>query len=250
MRPAGNSAGGKDHMLGTFILVLALLVAALVLGSFVKGLRRDRKLTQPLASIAGLYGRFLILYLGLVVFLDHGFASGGLRGSVCVDTGHPYGGAAKGFAASPGASLSLAGDVRACALHPSIWQWGLFLLTKLPGLALWGCLLLLIWRLIREANSTGPFTPRAAAVIRQLGWVIIAGSMIAGALGHLGADMLTSMLMTPATFDAKGIVVDVLAAAPFKALVPVPALAGAALLTFARIIRVGAVMDDEIKATV
>jgi hypothetical protein len=62
--------------------------------------------------------------------------------------------------------------------------------------------------------------------------------------------MLTGMLMTPATFDAKGIVVDVLATGPFKALLPVPALAGAALLTFARITQVGAVMDDEIKATV
>lgn len=237
-------------MLGTFVAVPALLVAALVLGSFVKRLRRDRKLTQPLASIAGLYGRFLILYLGLVVFLDNGFASGGLRGSVCVDTGRTYAGAARGFTARPGASLSLAGDVRACALHPGIWQWGLFLLTKLPGLALWGCLLLLIWRLIREANSTGPFTLRAAAVMRQLGWVVIAGSVIAGALSHLGADVLTGMLMFPATFDAQGIVVDVLVAAPFKALLPVPALAGAALLTFARIIQVGAVMDDEIKATV
>ena len=236
-------------MPATFISVLALLLAALVAGSFAKRLLRDRKLTQPLSSVAGLYGRFLILYL-LLVLLDHGFASGGLRGSVCVDTSRTYGGPAHGLAARSGASLSLAGDVHACALHPSIWQWGLFLLTKLPGLALWGCLLLLIWRLIRQANSTGPFTVEAAAVMRQLGWTVIGGSMIAAALSHLGADMLTGMLITPATFDSNGIVVDVLAAAPFKALFPVPALAGAALLTFARITQAGAVMDDEIKATV
>jgi len=37
---------------------------------------------------------------------------------------------------------------------------------------------------------------------------------------------------------------------PFHALLPVAALAGAALLTFARIIRVGAAMDEEIKGTV
>jgi hypothetical protein len=37
---------------------------------------------------------------------------------------------------------------------------------------------------------------------------------------------------------------------PFHALLPVAALTGAALLTFARIIRVGAAMDDEIKGTV
>ena len=236
-------------MLGTFIPLLALLVAALAVGSFVSRLRRGRQLTQPLANIAGLYGRFLVLYVVLVLF-DYGFSGGGLRGSVCVNTGYPYGGAAQGFAARPGASLSVAGDVRACALHPSIGQWGLFLLTKLPGLALWGCLLLLIWQLIREANTSGPFTPRVAATMRQLGWVVIAGSMIAGALGHLGADLLTRMLMTPATFDTRGILVDVLLAAPVKALLPVAALAGSVLLTFARIIKAGAVMDDEIKATI
>jgi hypothetical protein len=37
---------------------------------------------------------------------------------------------------------------------------------------------------------------------------------------------------------------------PFNPIVPVAALAGAALLTFARIIRLGAAMDDEIKGTV
>jgi hypothetical protein len=74
--------------------------------------------------------------------------------------------------------------------------------------------------------------------------------MTAGALRHLGADLLTRMLMTLATFDAKGIAVDVLLAAPFKALLPVPALAGSALLTCARITKAGAVMDDEIEATI
>jgi hypothetical protein len=37
---------------------------------------------------------------------------------------------------------------------------------------------------------------------------------------------------------------------PIHALLPVPVLAGAALLTFARIIRLGADMDNAIKATV
>jgi len=37
---------------------------------------------------------------------------------------------------------------------------------------------------------------------------------------------------------------------PIKALVPVPVIAGAAMLTFARIIRAGQAMDEEIRATV
>ena len=78
---------------------------------------------------------------------------------------------------------------------------------------------------------------------------MIAGTYIASALAHLGADLLTRTLMTPTTYIGVGVVVDVLFG-PLKALLPVPALAGAALLTFARITKVGVVLDDEIKATV
>jgi hypothetical protein len=227
--------------------VLAVLAIAL-LGSFARTLRKDRRPTQPLASIAGLYGSYLFLCMvALAVSLAHG-----LSGSACVDAGNGTGsgGAARGYTARPGASLAVPGDVSACALHPGLGQRGLFLLAREPGLVLWGCLLLMIWRLIRQANSNGPFTPRAAAVMRQLGWVLIGGSIIAGALGHLGADLLARMLMTPAPFDARGIVTDVLLYGPLRALLPVPALAGAALLTFARITRAGAVLEDEIKATI
>ncbi len=167
-----------------------------------------------------------------------------------MDTGYRNGAGADGFAARPGASLSAGGDVTACALHPSLGQWALFLLTKVPELVLWACLLLLIWRLISEAARRGPFTRRAAAIVWLLGWVAIAGSYIASALDHLGADLLTSMLMTQAAYNGAGIAIDVLVYGPLKALLPVPALAGAALLTFAGITRIGVALDDEIKATV
>ena len=56
--------------------------------------------------------------------------------------------------------------------------------------------------------------------------------------------------MFPATFDVPGTIGDVLVGAPLKALFPVPALAGAALLTFGRMTRAAAVMDEELKSTV
>ena len=129
-------------------------------------------------------------------------------------------------------------------------QWALYLLTKVPDIVLWGAVLLLIWRMIKQASRGGPFTANVAATMQQLGWVVIGGSMAAGALGALGTDLLTRMLMTPATYSGAGIAIDVLAIGPLKALVPVPAIAGAALLSFARITRAGAVLDEEIKATV
>jgi hypothetical protein len=245
------------HILVALVLaaLAGVVVVPFVIG-FVKGPRPGPAKPgpgdpmRPLSRVAGIYGSFMMLYLVAIAFQ----ASYGLPPSskslisVCVDTGYPYVGSAHGFAASPGASLRAGGDVTACALHPSPGQWVLYLLTKLPGLVLWGCVLLLIWALISEAARRGPFTPRAAAIVQLLGWTVLGGGYIAGALEHLGADLLTGMLMTPATYG-DGVVADVLFG-PLRALLPVPALVGAALLTFARITRVGVVLDDEIKATV
>jgi hypothetical protein len=248
-------------------VVLAVIVAAFVAAvvvPFIIGLVRGPQAVRtrpsrdgqddsmrPLSRIAGLYGRFLLLYLaGFAWYASQGLNGGpGPTGSLCVDSGRTYYGTIQGAAALPGAALSAGGDIRACALHPSVGQWSLYLLTRLPAIALWGVLLLLIWRLIIEAGRTGPFTTRAASLMRQLGWVVIVGSAVAAALSHLGADLLTGTLMTPATFDVNGTVADVLFA-PVKALFPVPALAGAALLTFGRMTRAAAVMDEELKATV
>jgi hypothetical protein len=43
---------------------------------------------------------------------------------------------------------------------------------------------------------------------------------------------------------------DALLEGPFHVLLPVPALAGVALLSFGRMARAGAVMDEELQATV
>jgi hypothetical protein len=248
------------HILLALVLaaVAGLFVVPFIIG-YVKGPQTGKAQSgslapghpmRPLSRVASTYGTFMLLYLVGVAFdASYGFAPGGTRLWVCVDTGYVnYSGPAHGFAARPGASLSAGGNVTACALHPSLGQWVLYLLTKVPALVLWGLLLLLIWRLIAEAARRGPFTPRAAALVWLLGWTVLAGSYLASALAHLGADLLTSMLMTPATYGA-GVVVDVLFG-PLKALVPVPVLAGAALLTFARITKIGVELDDEIKATV
>ena len=44
--------------------------------------------------------------------------------------------------------------------------------------------------------------------------------------------------------------IDSVPFAALRALIPVPALAGTSLLTFARIVRLGAAMDDELQGTV
>jgi len=78
-----------------------------------------------------------------------------------------------------------------------------------------------------------------------LGWYIIAGSALAAAIEQLATVSLLRSLVAPAPEQAASAAIVAL-----RALVPVPALAGAALLTFARIVRLGAAMDDEIQGTV
>lgn len=238
------------------ILLLAALAAAVVtlVWAFVSDVRRP-DVTQPLRRITDLYFAFMVLYVGLAAWRvkDGLYSAGrGRAGSVCVGTGisGTHSDTSAGWQARPGGSVSLAGDVQACVLHPSAGQWALFLLTQLPGLLLWGGVLLMILRLIRHATQHGPFTPPAASLIRQLGWLIIGGSAIAGALNELGSNLLTYAVVRPLPFDASGIVINVLERGALGALFPVPAIAGAALISFGRITRVGAVMDEELRATV
>ena len=107
----------------------------------------------------------------------------------------------------------------------------------LAGLLVWGSVLFLLWRVISAARRTGPFTARTAAAMRRLGWLIIAGSVVAALIQGFALDELLNTMFVPrASFYN-------LISAPLYALLPVPALAGAALLTFARFIRLGADMD-------
>jgi hypothetical protein len=209
---------------------------------------------RPLGTIARIYGGFMLLYLlGAVLEAKDGFYGSGVqRGAACVTAGigGPSSADAQPWRARPGSSLGGTGDLQACVLHPTAGQWAQLALTKVPSLLLWGAVLLMIVRLVRHAAQHGPFTPRAAALMRRLGWLILAGCALVGALGTVGTLVLTDMVLTPQPYDPPGIVLGALIWEPLRALFPVPALAGVALLAFASVTRVGAVMDEELRATV
>ena len=104
-------------------------------------------------------------------------------------------------------------------------------------------MLILLWP-APGSRGTGSFTVQAAVAMRRLGWLIIAGTAAATAVQGFALDQLLNTMLTPPTAGGDAVL------EAFHALLPVPLLAGAALLTFARIIRLGAAMDDEIRATV
>lgn len=210
------------------------------------------KLTEPLEAVTGVFGGVLLLVTaadGILAVAGSGSVGGFGHATVCATQPNTvYGGSDwtshLGVAASPGASVSINGTLQACALHPGIGQRILYTLMSLPTALVWGAVLFLLWLVIREARRTGPFTVRVARAMRRLGWLIIAGSAAAAAVQGFALDQLLNTML--AAHDHFG---DALTE-PIRALVPVPVLAGAALLTFARIIRLGTDMDADLKGTV
>lgn len=215
---------------------------------------RRPTMTEPLETVTTVFGGLLLAFLALVL-VSTAFGSGSLlgfgHGDIC--TARPYAtyGSSQwavpaGVTAHPGTSINITGTVQACAEHPGFGQRVLYTAGTLPSTLLWACILFLLWRLVRTAGRTGPFTMPVAAAMRRLGWLVIAGSAAVAVVQSLA---LSQLLHTIVTLQDWSPGLD-LAYAVVRALLPIPALAGAALLTFARIILVGADMDDEIKGTV
>jgi hypothetical protein len=144
----------------------------------------------------------------------------------------------------PGASVSITGSLQACLDHPGAGQWLLYGLMLVPPVIVWTGSLFLLWRTIRMARLAGPFTSPVASAMRWLGWFILGGSTVAAVI-HAAAlgTLLVQMINLPTPFAF--VIFDAV-----RGVLPFPLLAGAALLTLARIMRLGAVMDDELKATV
>lgn len=211
----------------------------------------DRKLMEPLRSVAYIFGGLILAFAAITTITaiaGMGAFGGFGRGPVCVtqpNTGYSGGNwtAHLGVAAAHGASISINGTLQACALHPSLYQRLLYTFTGLPSALVWGGVLFVIWRLVQNASSRGPFTPTVAVGMRRLGWLIIIGSLAAASAQGAATDALLNTLLRAHN--------DFGDAAPrLLSVLPAPLLAGAALLTFARIVRLGAAMDEEIQATV
>jgi hypothetical protein len=158
------------------------------------------KLTEPLASVTAYFG--VLMLLALAVFGGFwAFGSGAYGGtpSVCEDQpGITYTGSWQSpfVAARPGASININGTVQACANDPGIGQWALYGLAQAPTILAWCGVLLLLWRLIRIADRTGPFTPAVATAMRRLGWFILTASLTVALLRAVAVGLLLSGLLT------------------------------------------------------
>src|SRR5499427_5848848 len=167
----------------------------------------NRKLTEPLETTTLFFGVIFAaaLLLGALATLVGTGTVGGLgHAQVCV-TDTNTGGGCRGiqfagtYAAKPGAQLPPPdAPLSACALHPGFGQRLLYSLMTIPGVLLWGGILLLLWRLLVIARRYGPFTTRVAGAMRVLGWYIIAGAVLAAAIEQLSMVLLFGSLVAPA----------------------------------------------------
>jgi hypothetical protein len=189
----------------------------------------------------------IVALVGVGAFVFGSGSFGGVPGDVCVtNPGAQYGSSSWGttpFAtARPGHSIFIDGSLRACADHATLGEDALSIVASLPDVVFWGGILFLLWRMMVTARRDGPFTLHVAAAMRRLGWFIIIGSTAAAVVNLIATDtLLTIMTKIDNPFPN-------LLTVPFH--LPIPVLTGAALLTFARIITVGAAMDAEIRATI
>ena len=207
-----------------------------------------RRLTEPLGSVTTFFGALMIIAaLAGVAFLVFGSSTyGGLPGAVCVtQPGTQYGNGdwnTSAVTARPGHSISIIGNLEVCADHATLGEQALNIVVYLPAVLFWGGVLFLLWRMMVTARRNGPFTPRVAAAMRRLGWFIIIGSTAAAVVHLIATDTLLT-IMTRITNPFPNLIL-----VPLHLTIPV--LTGAALLTFARIVKAGAAMDAEIRATI
>jgi hypothetical protein len=207
-----------------------------------------RGLTEPLESVTRFFGvLMLIAALVGVAFLVFGSGGtyGGLPGAVCAtQPATEYSGDWNTAAVTvrPGHTVSIIGSLQVCADHATLGEQTLGVVAALPAVLFWGGVLFLLWRMMVTARRNGPFTPRVAAAMRRLGWFIIIGSTTAAVVHLIAIDALLT-IMTKITNPFPNLIL-----VPLH--LPIPVLTGAALLTFARIVKAGAAMDAEIQATI
>jgi hypothetical protein len=132
-----------------------------------------------------------------------------------------------------------------CVMNATDGQRALAYLGSAPPTVLKLAVFVLVGWLLLIARREGPFVPRVHRMLMVLGWLVIAGSVVASvAHGAAGAYFLASAVTVPVP------VKDDVLSALYDAVLSVPVLAGCAVLTLARIMRAASLMRDDLEGTV
>ncbi|MEU2586591.1 hypothetical protein ABZ612_27225 [Streptomyces avermitilis] len=205
------------------------------------------KLLEPLSTVVSFVVRLLIgsLVIGFVLSLfNTGVHVGWGGASVCV-TDDSTGGSSTGtdrlFLPRAGAGVDLI--PRYCAGHPSSYQKLLDVLSALPSFILLISSLLLLNRLLRGAARDGVYTVQTASRLRLLGWWLLLGSLVVEFTKANAQAALLATLAKEAAFSAGAWLGTW--ESPYMAV-----FTALGLLTFARIVRAGVIMREDLEGTV
>ena len=219
-----------------------------------------RRLVQPLGGIVlfiGVLALVALVYAGIGtvtgsgtgVVLPLSYPAGGWQ-PVCADAninGMSLDGDGPTLVGAPGGT-SVSGPsnpLSLCVTNATDGQRALAYLGSAPTTLLKLAIFVLVAWLLLVARREGPFARRVHRMLMVLGWLVIAGSVVASvAHGVAGAYFLASAVTVRVP------VKDDVLSALYGAVLSTPVLAGCAVLTLARIMRAASLMRDDLEGTV
>ncbi|MFD4624411.1 DUF2975 domain-containing protein [Streptomyces sp. NPDC058475] len=204
-------------------------------------------MSTAVTAIVTLIGGLMIAGLVALPFADGVSVLGIGDENVCVtDTTTTAGVGAEstlGFKPAPGATVGLDARPNYCTEAPSTIQSLLNTVTQLAPFVFTVGALLLVLQLIRRADRDGLYTARTAERLRSLGWWLLAGSVLAAIAVSMAEKALIDSLSRGSGVSAvSGLWSwDI----PYMAI-----LTGLGVLSFARVMRVGVTMREDLDGTV
>lgn len=207
---------------------------------------------EPMSSaVKGIVTLFAVLTVAgvLGLFVDglgvHVLGIG--EKSVCVsDTSTTVGGGEvppMEFKAAPGATIQLDAHPSYCTDHPTTAQSLLHTAGQVPSFVFGLGAFLLVLRLIRGAEGDRLYTARTAGRLRVLGWWLLAGSVLAAVAESTIEQALVRSLSRNG--DETAVTGLLTWGVPCMAV-----LTGLGVLSFARIMRIGVGMREDLDGTV
>jgi hypothetical protein len=201
---------------------------------------------QPISAVV----RLLLWFCGLIFVVaalltvfGHANLFSWRSDSVCV------------IAVNPPTALSTAGlkpdvsggvtGIDICTKTPSVGQRLLSTLDQAPDPLLFIGVLLSIWLLIRDAERHGLYTTSMATRLRGIGWLLLLGGLAVMIIqGEAASCLATSMLEPTPETGAPWLDLD------YWQVPTVTLLTALGVLSFARIMRIGSVLREDLEGTV
>lgn len=209
---------------------------------------RPRDPLEPLTTAATMLLGLIVLGFAAVIattiFGSGSYLGFGHTAAICADTDSVSSGTdSQGLIgqARPGVDLMTNG-YHLCVLHPSAAQRLWYTLEELPTTLLLVGSVLLVYLLVRNAARHGIYTDAIAGRLRGLGWFLLVGSLIQPALVQIGRlKLLHSMIANSGGELGSGVTYEPILSLLFT---------GLGILSFARIMRIGVTMHEDLEGTV